>query len=228
VRRLPLLLALAALGLPGHATHAARCASALTEAGQLVTVAAPDARSTTATLRVWQRHGECWEPAAGPWEVYIGYAGLSSHHVEGDGTTPTGAFAIAPVLYGVGADPGVHLRYRRLRCGDWWDEDPSSPTYNTFRHVPCGSRPPFGGSSEPLWRSTRAYVHLAFLEYNTHPAVPGRGSAIFIHADLGHPTNGCISLPPEQLVQLLRLLRAGRHPLVLIGTTGSVSATMGA
>jgi L,D-peptidoglycan transpeptidase YkuD (ErfK/YbiS/YcfS/YnhG family) len=146
----------------------------------------------------------------------VGFAGLSEHHVEGDGTTPIGAFAIGPVLYGVAPNPGVRYPYHRLVCGDWWDEDPASPGYNTLRHVPCGTRPSFGGSSEALWRSTRAYAHFALVEYNTSPAVPGRGSAIFVHADLGHPTNGCISLPPSELVALLRWLRPASRPLVVI------------
>jgi L,D-peptidoglycan transpeptidase YkuD (ErfK/YbiS/YcfS/YnhG family) len=191
-------------------------------ASQIVTVVAAAQASTTATMQVWQKRGGCWVAAAGPWQVYVGFAGLSARHREGDGTTPVGAFALGPTVYGVGPDPGVRYAYHRLVCGDWWDEDPASPEYNTFQHVPCGTRPPFGGSSEALWRSTRAYVHFAFVEYNSRPAVPGRGSAIFIHADLGHPTNGCISLPHQQLLELLRWLRPGLHPLVVIGTAASI------
>ena len=37
--------------------------------------------------------------------------------------------------------PACRLAYHRLVCGDWWDEDPRSPTYNTFRHVACGAQP---------------------------------------------------------------------------------------
>jgi L,D-peptidoglycan transpeptidase YkuD (ErfK/YbiS/YcfS/YnhG family) len=48
------------------------------------------------------------------------------------------------------------------------------------------------------------------------PAVPGRGSGIFIHGDLGHSTNGCISLPGARLVRLLRLLDPAAQPLVSI------------
>jgi L,D-peptidoglycan transpeptidase YkuD (ErfK/YbiS/YcfS/YnhG family) len=47
------------------------------------------------------------------------------------------------------------------------------------------------------------------VEYNTAPAVPGRGSGIFLHADTGHATNGCVSLPRAELVRLLRRLRPG-------------------
>jgi L,D-peptidoglycan transpeptidase YkuD (ErfK/YbiS/YcfS/YnhG family) len=191
-------------------------------ASQLVTVVAAETASTTGTMRLWQRVGGCWREAAGPWRVYLGLAGVSEHHREGDDTTPAGAFAIGPVMYGVSPNPGVRYAYHQLVCGDWWDEDPGSPAYNTFRHVACGTSPPFGGSSEALWRSSGAYAHLAFVEYNAEPAVPGRGSAIFIHADLGHPTHGCISLPPSELVALLDWLRPASHPLVVTGTPAEV------
>jgi len=185
---------------------------------------APGSSSTTGSLSLWQRSGACWRAAGGPYGVYLGFAGISAHHHEGDGTTPAGAFAIGPVFYGVGPDPGFRYPYHRLVCGDWWDEDPASPSYNTFVHVPCGASPPFGGSSEALWRSTQAYVHFAFVEYNAHPALPGLGSAIFIHADLGHPTNGCISLPAAQLTQVLGWPRPGAHPRVVIGTAARIQA----
>ncbi|HEX4520454.1 MAG TPA: L,D-transpeptidase family protein [Gaiellaceae bacterium] len=173
-------------------------------------------------MRLWRRAGACWHEAAGPWSAYLGFAGVSEHHREGDGTTPAGAYAIGPVMYGVSPDPGVHYAYRRLVCGDWWDEDPTSPGYNTFQHVACGATPRFHGSSEALWESAGAYAHFAFVEYNSNPAVPGAGSAIFIHADLGHPTTGCISLPPAELVRLLDWLRPGSHPLVVTGTAAEL------
>jgi len=34
--------------------------------------------------------------------------------------------------------------------------------------------------------------------------VPGRGSAIFLHADTGRATNGCVSVALRQLVTILR------------------------
>ena len=73
----------------------------------------------------------------------------------------------------------------------------------------CGTSPPFGGGSEALWRIVPAYRLFAFIRYNTAPVVPGRGSAIFLHVDTGHPTNGCVSLPRPELVAVLRRLRPG-------------------
>ncbi|HEY7207357.1 MAG TPA: L,D-transpeptidase family protein [Gaiellaceae bacterium] len=208
----------------GAARSSCRAVTAATStAGQLVTVAAPQARSTHATLRLWQRDGDCWLPVAKPWPARIGANGLSAHHREGDGTTPTGAFGFGPVVYGVGPNPGVHYGYHRLVCGDWWDEDPSSPGYNTFRHVGCSARPGFGAGSEALWRSPRAYRHFALIDYNVDPALPGKGSAIFLHADIGMATNGCVSLALPALVRVLRWLRPAQTPLILIGTRAQLA-----
>ena len=180
-------------------------ALALQGCPQRIQVTAPTVRSTTATLTV----RECGKRLFGPWRARVGRNGFSAHHREGDGTTPTGTYAIGPVVYGIDPDPGVSLRYHRLACGDWWDEDPGSQTYNTFRHVACGTRPPFGGGSEALWRITPAYLLFAVIQYNAAPVVPGRGSAIFLHVDTGRPTNGCVSLPRNELRALLVQLRAG-------------------
>ena len=172
---------------------------------QRIAVAAPSVRSTTASLSLL----ECGRRVAGPFRARAGYAGFSADRREGDGTTPLGTFAIGPTVYGLDPDPGLRLRYHRLRCGDWWDGDSTSPTYNRFRHMACGATPPFAGRSEALWRATVAYREFAFIEYNASPARPGRGSAIFLHDDLGHATNGCLSLPRPRLLQLLRRLRPG-------------------
>ena len=187
-------------------------------ARQLVTVEAPSTATTFATVRLWSRANVsgCWRLVAGPWPARIGRAGLSAHHHEGDGTTPTGTFGFGPVVYGLGNDPGIRFRFHALRCGDWWDGDPRSPTYNRFRHIACGTTPPFGGGSEALWKQTTAYRYFAVIEYNSSPVVPGLGSAIFLHAATGGPTNGCVSLPLGRLAQTLRWLNPHLHPQIEI------------
>lgn len=198
----------------------ATCAAPVAGAGnaaQLVTVSTSSASATVAALELWRRRGTCWRRVAGPWRAHVGRAGVSARKREGDGATPAGVFALSPVVYGLDPNPGVHGRYVRLRCGDWWDEDPASPTYNRFRRLRCGARPAFGGGSEALWRAT-AYREFAVVRYNTAPVVPGHGSAIFVHDDLGHATNGCVSLPRPQLLRLLRWLRPGLHPRIAISS----------
>ena len=134
------LVAAGALLCPGPAS-----------AQQLVTVNAHPG-ATVASLELWRRSGACFRRVAGPWTARLGRSGLSSHKREGDGATPTGTYRFGATVYGIAANPGVRLAYHQLVCGDWWDEDPASPTYNTFRHVACGTQPPFRGDSEALWR----------------------------------------------------------------------------
>jgi L,D-peptidoglycan transpeptidase YkuD (ErfK/YbiS/YcfS/YnhG family) len=202
------VLAAGALACPGFAGTAG--------SQQLVTVQAPPG-STSASLQLWERRGTCWRAATGRWTARLGRTGLSAAKREGDGATPTGTYRIGSTIYGIAPDPGVAGRYHRLRCGDWWDEDPRSATYNRFRHVPCGAKPAFGGASEALWRISPQYRYFAIIRYNDAPVVPGRGSAIFVHVAVG-ATAGCVSLPEARLVRLLRWLRPAARPLIRLTT----------
>jgi len=224
-----LAASLAATGGPGDA-HPLDCpvnlASELASTGsarQLVTVVAATRRSTKASLRLWRKSGECWMAVDGPWTAHLGARGVSDNKREGDKATPAGAFAVQPVMYGVGPNPGVRYRYRRIVCGDWWVEDSRSPFYNRFHHVRCGTKPPFRITSEDMSRSPISYRYLAVIDYNTHPIVPGRGSGIFLHASAsGGPTLGCVSLPRPQLVTVLRWFDPAASPQIAIGTAATI------
>jgi L,D-peptidoglycan transpeptidase YkuD (ErfK/YbiS/YcfS/YnhG family) len=230
MRWLVLPLALLALATTASARDDAGSACAPTLAGrlatgrseQLVTVIAASRASTQGTLRLWQKRVGCWRAVAGPWTAWLGGRGTSPAKREGDRRTPSGIFGFGRTMFGVAPNPGVSYRYRRLVCGDWWVEDTASPYYNRFRHVSCGSQPPFRTTSEDMSRSPTAYRHLAVIAYNTSPVVPGRGSGIFLHASTGRPTLGCVSLPLTQLVATLRWLRPAAAPRIAIGTAADL------
>jgi L,D-peptidoglycan transpeptidase YkuD (ErfK/YbiS/YcfS/YnhG family) len=207
------------------------CASALPAqladrqgAGQIITVEASGDGVTSATLTAWQWSGSCWTVAAGPWTARLGYGGLSTDKHEGDGTTPAGAYGFQSTMYGNAPNPGVHYAYRQLVCGDWWDEDSASPTYNTFQQLPCAENPPFAnGASEALWTETQAYPSFAVINYNPN-RVPGAGSAIFLHADIGGPTAGCVSLPLAELDRVLDWLQPVYNPVIVMGTNATITS----
>src|SRR5437773_6386335 len=184
---------------------------------QLITLSAPRLHTTSATLRAWRRVDGCWQVVAGPYTARVGWNGLRAHRREGDGTTPIGTFTILARMYGNGPNPGVKFRYTRLRCGDWWVEDPASPAYNTFQRIGCGVRPPFEVTTPDMSKSPRAYKFLAVVGFNANPIVPGRGSGIFLHVQVRSSTNGCVSLPRPQLVRILRWLRPSPAPQIVIG-----------
>ena len=218
-----LICTLCALALPAPALAACpgTIANQITvreDAAQLVTVIASRSTSTSAELRLWRRQGECWIAVTPAWRAWLGGRGVSPGKREGDRRTPAGVFGFLPTMYGVAPSPGVRYRYHRIVCGDWWVEDPRSPWYNRFRHVRCGQKPPFAVVSDDMSKSPTAYRHLAVIDYNTRPTIPGRGSGIFLHASTGRPTLGCVSLPLPQLLRTLRWLDPRRAPAIAIGT----------
>src|SRR4051812_40835354 len=218
----PMLLAVhvavaLAAGCPSTPANTLRTRSPAT-AQQLITVEAQTTRTTYATARIWRRSGACWVAAGGPYPARVGWNGLRVNRREGDGTTPIGTFPIGPTMYGNAPNPGVRFRYVRLRCGDWWVEDPRSAAYNTFQRIGCGVPPPFRTTTPDMSKSRRAYPYLAVVEFNMHPVVPGRGSGIFLHAQTGSATNGCISLPRVDLVRVLRWLAPSPAPYIAVGT----------
>jgi L,D-peptidoglycan transpeptidase YkuD (ErfK/YbiS/YcfS/YnhG family) len=187
-------------------------------AQQVIIVDAPDATSTTATLTAYENDRGGWYEAFGPMPAVDGANGWlpAASRTDGDNTTPEGLYAIGPTMYGTDADPGTQFPYHQLVCGDWWDEDPTSPTYNTFQHVACGTTPPFAGNSEALWTEGNAYPSMAVIDFNTPPS-GAFGSGIFLHVNTGAPTQGCVSLPLPDLDAVLRWLSPALHPVVVMG-----------
>jgi L,D-peptidoglycan transpeptidase YkuD (ErfK/YbiS/YcfS/YnhG family) len=141
-------------------------------------------------------------------------AGPQRH--EGDGATPEGIYPIGSTMYGTNPNPGIRFAYHQLACGDWWDEDASSPGYNTFQHVSCGVTPAFAADSEALWTEGNAYPSMAVIDFNT-PSTGPIGSGIFLHTDVGIATQGCVSLPSADLITVLRWLNPSLHPVVVMG-----------
>ncbi len=121
----------------------------------------------------------------------------------------TPAAALRPVCVLYRADrvrrPDTCLMTRPIMPDDGWCDAPHHPDYNRFiRH-------PFPASAERLWRTDHAYDLLAVLDFNLHPRMQGRSSAIFLHLmhDDARPTAGCIAMHEHHLRQLLRLLPPG-------------------
>jgi L,D-peptidoglycan transpeptidase YkuD (ErfK/YbiS/YcfS/YnhG family) len=207
---LVVVLALGAACVPGRARASA------SGARQLITVTARSHSATTARLVAYRRLAGRWVKVFGPWTARVGYNGIARHGAkrEGDGRTPSGNYGFG-FFFGVLRDPGVAFSYRRARSYDFWDDDPSSPFYNEWvnsRHRDPGANP------EPMHRQP-AYDYAAVIAYNV-ARVPGRGSAIFLHVGTRTATAGCVSLPERELLAVLRWLRPGRSPRIVIQVGG--------
>ena len=125
----------------------------------------------------------------------IGRGGLRSDKREGDGATPVGEHRIVGMLYRPDRIARPADWALPIRPGDLWSDDPRDPDYNLMVRAPHG----FG--HERLRRADRLYDLVILTDWNWPFAVPGRGSAIFLHRwrKPGHPTEGCIALSPGDL-----------------------------
>jgi L,D-peptidoglycan transpeptidase YkuD (ErfK/YbiS/YcfS/YnhG family) len=191
---------------------------------QLVTVVAPSAASWAGTFTAWAKGANgCWSPVsfagqpAQPFRAQTGYGGLLpfARRVPGDWATPTGLFPFGTTVYGNSAvSPTTRYPYHHLVCGDWWDEQPGSPAYDTFQHVPCGITPPYGDDSEALWTEIQPYQH--FIDVKM-PSPPDHGAGIFLHDDMPEGyTEGCVALPDAELDAVLGWLNPADRPHILI------------
>jgi L,D-peptidoglycan transpeptidase YkuD (ErfK/YbiS/YcfS/YnhG family) len=179
---------------------------------QLITVTTASYGATYATLAAYLSSGHGWRRVFGPWTARIGRNGFAppGGKREGDGRTPSGTFSM-PFFFGVLPNPGVRLPYRRIRPWDYWDDDPASARYNEWvdgRHASPGASP------EPM--DVSAYDYGAVIGYNT-ARTPGLGSAIFLHLNIGIATAGCVTLPGNELLPLLRWLNPADSPRIRMG-----------
>jgi L,D-peptidoglycan transpeptidase YkuD (ErfK/YbiS/YcfS/YnhG family) len=131
----------------------------------------------------------------------LGRSGITRDKREGDGATPAGRFELLTVYYRPDRvqRPRTRLPVTPLRPWMGWCDDPGHPRYNRL------VRRPFDASHEAMWRDDPLYDIVVVLDCNLHPAVPGRGSAIFFHlARAGYtPTEGCIAIAERDMRLLL-------------------------
>ncbi|MEO1780312.1 MAG: L,D-transpeptidase family protein [Pseudomonadota bacterium] len=125
----------------------------------------------------------------------IGKGGLSARKAEGDGATPRGVHRLVGMLYRPDRMAPPANWAVPIRPGDLWSDDPGDDDYN---HM---VRAPYAPSHEVLRRADPLYDLVLLTDWNWPYAVPGRGSAIFIHRwrRPGYPTEGCVALDPVHL-----------------------------
>jgi L,D-peptidoglycan transpeptidase YkuD (ErfK/YbiS/YcfS/YnhG family) len=191
-------------------------AGATSNAQQAITVAAPAWGATRATLQAWNRSGAGWTKVGPSVSAWLGSAGMSTNAREGYSGTPAGSFGLTQA-FGNYADPGTAMPYFQATADDWWDGDSTSATYNTHQRCAPSSCRFRTSESENLHDIGWVYGYAVVINYNMSPAVPGKGSAFFLHVTENKPTEGCVSIPQGDLVRILAWLDPARHPRILMG-----------
>lgn len=144
----------------------------------------------------------------GTYRCALGRAGVvpAENKREGDGGTPAGIYPIRSVWFRPDrvALPPLAFPVYEITRADGWCDAPLHPQYN--RHVTL----PLDASHEELWREDNRYDAMVVLGHNDAPPVPHRGSCIFWHiaGDGFPPTEGCIAMGLQDMVQILTQLSA--------------------
>ncbi|MFJ6214934.1 L,D-transpeptidase family protein [Streptomyces sp. NPDC092296] len=178
------------------------------QARQVLVVTGRAADSADATAVLWTRTGHGWRPGAA-WPAHNALHGWSRDHWAGDLRSPIGVFTLT-AAGGRLPDPGTGLPYSRSRAFS---------TGGT------------GFTGEPLAGS---FDYVVAIDYNRVPGTSpldaakplgaSRGGGIWLHVDHGGPTHGCVSLTKDRMKQLLRALKPGQHPVVVMGDAHSLAS----
>ncbi len=138
---------------------------------------------------------------------------MTTEKREGDGATPAGVHRITGCLYRGDRMLAPAPWARAIGPRDLWSDDPGAPDYN--HHV----RAPYGFSHEKLRRADPMYDIVLLTDWNWPDAVPGKGSAIFLHQwrKPRHPTAGCIAFRRDHLLRIAALTEPGTRLIVPAG-----------
>ncbi|MFF8609774.1 L,D-transpeptidase family protein [Streptomyces sp. NPDC015346] len=176
---------------------------------QALVVRGGDRDSNTATATLYERDAAGnWSRAAGPWAAHNALRGWTADHRAGDLRTPTGVFRLGDAG-GRLPDPGARLPY---------DQDKEFATSGV------------GFLGEPLEGS---FDYVVAIDYNrvpgrtpldkNRPLGPAKGGGVWIHVDHGGPTQACVSLPRDDMRELLRALDPDREPVVVMGPAADLA-----
>ena len=177
-------------------------------ARKVVVVRGDGPRAVTASIELYEPDHGTWRRTAA-WRGHIGARGWTTSHREGDLSTPVGTFTLSDAG-GRLPDPGTALPY-----------DHSS------KFVPSGSSV-FGDSLEG------SFDYVIAIDYNrrtgvsprdpVHPQGDELGGGIWLHVDHEGPTHGCVSVPRDGMVALLRSLSPTDRPVIVMGEASRLSA----
>ena len=177
---------------------------------QVIVVTGGGLTDTVNTVTRWQRADadSPWTPVGTEIVGRNGENGWTHDHREGDLRSPVGVYSLT-AAGGRRTDPGTRLPYEYR------------PSY-----YQTGSY-----EGDPM---ARAFNYVVAIDYNRLPGYPPSdptrplgeeaGGDIWLHVDHESPTRGCISVPEEAMVEILRWLDPASHPMIIMGDRASITA----
>lgn len=124
-----------------------------------------------------------------------GKGGIELNKCEGDGATPVGEHRIIGLLFRPDRLTKPTPWASPIGINDLWSDDSRDSAYNQLVQAP------YPYSHERLRRADPLYDLILLTDWNWPNAVPGKGSAIFLHQyrRKGYPTEGCLAFRRDHL-----------------------------
>lgn len=147
--------------------------------------------------------------------IVLGKHGCTLDKKEGDGCTPLGTFSLG-FAFGL-EDVSISYPYYPITSDVYFVSDSESEYYNewvllseTQQEFPYDYMKTCStiqwNEAEHLCDYTIPYQLGLVIEYNMHPKVKGKGSAIFLHVKNKDYTEGCVAICKEEMLFVLNWL----------------------
>lgn len=195
----------AARRIPGLSDQVRKRIPANSRQVLVVTGKGPDSYTSKVVLYTRAKGSDDWRPGT-TWAAHNAARGWTDDHHYGDLRSPQGVYTLTDAGGRLPAPKGTKLPY---------DHDENFVANGT------------GVEGEPL---AGAFDYVIAINYNrvpgTSPLDPQRpegeakGGGVWLHVDHDGPTQGCVSLKPEVMKELLRTLDPAQHPVIVMGPPG--------
>ncbi|MFI7099825.1 L,D-transpeptidase family protein [Streptomyces sp. NPDC050161] len=172
----------------------------------VVTGKGADSYNSRVVLYTRAKGSDDWRPGI-KWAAHNAARGWTDDHHYGDLRSPEGVFTLTDAGGRLAPPDGTKLPYSH-------DEN----------FVANGT----GVEGEPL---EGAFDYVIAINYNRvtgtspldaqRPDGEDKGGGVWLHVDHDGPTQGCVSLKPEVMKELLRTLDPADHPVIVMGPSGS-------
>ena len=134
----------------------------------------------------------------------LGLNGLNKIKLEGDKSTPIGIFSLGNLFVRTDRIQNLKTNFDYISIDKTmaWSDDPTSKDYNKLIKANNDNK-------EIMYRNDHIYDLILVINYNIHPIIANKGSAIFIHIskDNNTPTQGCVALNLDDFREILITLK---------------------
>lgn len=193
---------------------------------QLVVVTTNDWNNIQGKMNTYQWKANRWAPVLVNIPIVTGRSGLAwgkgLHNPalnkgklkkEGDGNAPAGIY----YLSGLFGYQSIKAKMNSLKVDEktFCVDDVNSAYYNQI--VKSDTVKKDWNSAETMRMKSDVYKYGIFVDYNSNPATPGKGSCIFMHiwSKSTAPTAGCTAMTEANILKLISFLDTSKNPVLV-------------